>query len=707
MDLKLRLLSLSIAQLCCISSAFAGTNNSSTTLATIKIKAQQAADQAYKVDSSNTATRSEVALKDTPQSVSIVTQKVIEDIGATRLIEALDLAGGLTRANNFGGQGLTGFNLRGFTSGEFYRNGFPINRGYPNAPDSNTIERVDVLRGPSSSLYGRGDPGGTFNLISKTPKSEQRTTLGAQLNSEGLYRTTVDTTGTIPNAENIGYRLNVIAEGGDSYRDHVESKRYGIAPVIQWQASDATKVIFEADILRNQHPLDRGHTRYPTQKSFNSSPKTYLWETGKYNNRLYNDNDMTQLRVEHDLGNEWKLNAGVQYLHGKLHGYAVEGSGVNKDDIEKINRNYSYRELKWQDTDAQINLTGNFQLLGLAHTLVTGLEYENYDYKSYIIRSDPKSNNYPINIYDPVLGQPLPELNSVATHDRENLKTTALFVQDQIELNERLSALLGLRFEHYEHDYKNLLPNTANWNTSHDAFIPRLGLVFKARDDLSIYSNAAKSFKPNTGASHNGEGFDPEEGMAYELGFKWQALDNMLSVDSAIFYANKENVLTDDPLYPNQNKKVTAGEVRSQGIELNIAGQITPAWKIIGGYAYTDAEVTKDNTLQKGTALANIPKNSFNLLNIYEFQNGPLQGLGLGINQKYIDKRAGQTANSTYTMKGYAVTDLVSYYQATPKLRINLDLKNLFDKVYDESAFSLYAYPGESRTVQVGMSYTF
>ncbi|MFV5644729.1 TonB-dependent siderophore receptor, partial [Acinetobacter baumannii] len=620
MDLKLRLLSLSIAQLCCIPAAFADTNNSSTTLATIKIKAQQASDQTYKVDSSSSATRSEIALQDTPQSVSVVTQKVIEDIGATRLVEALDLAGGVTRANNFGGQGLTGFNVRGFTSGEFYRNGFPINRGYPNAPDSNTIERVDVLRGPSSSLYGRGDPGGTFNLISKTPKSEQQTTLGAQLNSEGLYRTTVDTTGTIPNAENIGYRLNVIAEGGDSYRDHVESKRYGIAPVIQWQATDATKVTFEADILRNQHPLDRGHTRYPTQKSFNSSPETYLWETGKYYNRLYNDNNMTQLRVEHDLGNDWKLNAGVQYLNGKLHGYAVEANGIQADG-ETLGRNYNYRELKWQDTDAQINLTGNFQLLGLAHTLVTGLEYENYDYKSYIIRSSGDIGSYPINIYNPVLGQPLPELNRVTTHDRENLKTTALFVQDQIDLNERLSALLGLRFEHYEHDYKNLLPNTTNWNTSHDAFIPRIGLVYKASDDLSLYGNAAKSFKPNTGASRNGEGFDPEEGTAYELGFKWQALDNMLSIDSAIFYANKENVLTLDPV--DSAYKVAAGEVRSRGIELNIAGQITPAWKIIGGYAYTDAEVTKDNTLQKGTALANIPKNSFNLLNIYEFQDGP------------------------------------------------------------------------------------
>lgn len=574
MDLKLRLLSLSIAQLCCIPATFADTNNSSTTLATIKIKAQQASDQTYKVDSSGSATRSEIALQDTPQSVSVVTQKVIEDIGATRLVEALDLAGGVTRANNFGGQGLTGFNVRGFTSGEFYRNGFPINRGYPNAPDSNTIERVDVLRGPSSSLYGRGDPGGTFNLISKTPKSEQQTTLGAQLNSEGLYRTTVDTTGTIPNAENIGYRLNVIAEGGDSYRDHVESKRYGIAPVIQWQATDATKVTFEADILRNQHPLDRGHTRYPTQKSFNSSPETYLWETGKYYNRLYNDNNMAQLRVEHDLGNDWKLNAGVQYLNGKLHGYAVEANGIQNDG-ETLGRNYNYRELKWQDTDAQINLTGNFQLLGLAHTLVTGLEYENYDYKSYIIRSSGDIGSYPINIYNPVLGQPLPELNRVTTHDRENLKTTALFVQDQIDLNERLSALLGLRFEHYEHDYKNLLPNTTNWNTSHDAFIPRLGLVYKASDDLSLYGNAAKSFKPNTGASRNGEGFDPEEGTAYELGFKWQALDNMLSIDSAIFYANKENVLTLDPV--DSAYKVAAGEVRSRGIELNIAGQITPA----------------------------------------------------------------------------------------------------------------------------------
>lgn len=147
---------------------------------------------------------------------------------------------------------------------------------------------------------------------------------------------------------------------------------------------------------------------------------------GKDNNRLYNDNNMAQLRVEHELGNDWKLNAGVQYLNGKLHGYAVEANGIQNDG-ETLSRNYNYRELKWQDTDAQINLTGKFQFLGLANTLVTGLEYENYDYKSYIIRSSGDVGSYPINIYNPVLGQPLPELYRVTTHDRENLKTTALF----------------------------------------------------------------------------------------------------------------------------------------------------------------------------------------------------------------------------------------------------------------------------------------
>jgi len=186
---------------------------------------------------------------------------------------------------------------------------------------------------------------------------------------------------------------------------------------------------------------------------------------------------------------------------------------------------------------------------------------------------------------------------------------------------------------------------------------------------------------------------------------KWEALDRQLSVDAAVYHIVKENVLTRDPVDPNYN--VAAGQVRSRGLDINIAGNITPEWRVIGGYAYVDAEVTKDNRLPSGTRLANIPRNSFSLLNTYEFQDGFAKGLGLGVGVKYVDDRNGQTEAVTYNMDQYTVVDLLSFYQLNEHVRLNLDVKNLFNKEYDEGAFNTYAYPGAPRTVQAGVSYTF
>ncbi|MCY1451020.1 Ferrichrome outer membrane transporter/phage receptor [compost metagenome] len=166
-------------------------------------------------------------------------------------------------------------------------------------------------------------------------------------------------------------------------------------------------------------------------------------------------------------------------------------------------------------------------------------------------------------------------------------------------------------------------------------------------------------------------------------------------------------MLTNDPNDPTGTFKVAAGEVRSRGLDINIAGNLTPEWRVIGGYAYVDAEVTKDNTLPTGTRLANIPRNSFSLLNTYEFQDGLAKGLGLGVGVKYVDDRAGQTAATTYTMERYSVVDLLSFYKVNEHVRLNLDVKNVFNKGYDEGAFNSYVYPGAPRTVQAGVSYTF
>lgn len=656
--------------------------------------------EGYKATRSASATRTDTALHETPQSVSVVPKDVLEDTGATRLQDGLDYAGGVGRANNFGGQGLTTFTVRGFTTGEFYRNGFPINRGYPNAPDANTVERLEVIRGPASSLYGRGDPGGTFNVVSKQPLPESKVTLGSQFDDQGMHRATLDATGPLNQDGSLAYRLNLLGEGGESFRDDVESERYDVAPVLSWQVNDSTKIVFEGEFMRNNHPLDRGLTRYATQTG-SASRDTYIWEKGS-DNLLHNDNNMAQVRFEHLLNDNWTLGGGFQFLDGSLKGNAVEANGAPADG-RTLQRNFNYRKLEWTDRDWQLNLTGHFDTGAFSHTLLTGIEYEDYDYSSIIRRS---TASYPIDIYNPVLGQPRPALASVpTTWDTENLKTWAFFIQDQVALTERLKALAGVRFERFEHDYDDKRPANRDFSKGENGVTPRFGLIYDLTDTVAVYANTARSFKPNSGASLQGSGFDPEKGKSYELGVKWEAPDRQLSVDAAIYHIVKENVLTRDPADPNYN--LAAGVVRSRGLDINVAGNLTPEWRVIGGYAYVDAEVTKDNRLPSGTRLANIPRNSFSLLNTYEFQDGLAKGLGLGVGVKYVDDRNGQTEAVTYNMDQYTVVDLLAFYKVNDNIRLNLDLKNLFNKEYDEGAFNFYAYPGAPRTVQAGVSYTF
>lgn len=670
--------------------------------ATADLESAQGPVQGYHATRSASATRTDTSIHETPQSISVVSKDVVEDLGATRLQDALDYAGGVGRANNFGGQGLTTFTVRGFTTGEFYRNGFPINRGYPNMPDANTIERLEVLRGPATMLYGRGDPGGTFNVVSKQPLAERTVTLGSQLNDQGMKRGTLDASGPLDEEGRLAYRLNVVGEGGDTFRDHVETERYGVTPVITWQATDDTKVTFEGDFMRNNHPLDRGLTRLPNQRG---TPSRDTFWGDKDAGKLHNDNNMAQLRFEHALSDNWTLGGGFQWLDGSLKGNAIEANGPGSlgADGRTLQRNFNYRKLEWTDKDYQLNLTGHFSTGGFDHTLLTGIEYEDYDYKSIIQRSSAAAGTYPIDIFDPVYGQPRPALTRTPTHDKENLKTYAAFVQDQVALTERLKVLAGARFERFEHDYQNYVGKS--WQAADNAVTPRVGVIYDLTDTVAVYADAARSFKPNTGASREGGGFAPEKGKSYEMGIKWEALDRQLSVDAAIYQIEKKNVLTTDPV--DNTFSVAAGQVRSRGFDLNVAGNLTPEWRVIGGYAYVDAEVTRDNTLRSGTRLMNIPRNSFSLLNVYEFQDGALKGLGLGVGGKYVDQRAGQTANTAFSMDAYTVVDLLGYYKVNEHVRLNLDVKNLFNREYEEGAFgNIYAYPGAPRTVQVGIAYT-
>ncbi|MBU0838136.1 MAG: TonB-dependent siderophore receptor [Gammaproteobacteria bacterium] len=659
--------------------------------------------QGYRATRSASATRTDTAIHETPQSISVVPAQVVEDIGATRLEDALDYAGGVERGNNFGGQGLTEFLVRGFSTQEFYRNGFAVNRGYPNMPDANTLERIEVLRGPASMLYGRGDPGGTFNIVSKQPQAERRTVLGSQVNTDGLRRGTLDTTGALDESAAFTYRLNLVAEGSDSFRDHVESERYNIAPVLRWQLSDDTALILEGDYLHNRHPMDRGLTRYPNQAR-DLSRDRFLGEESA--GKLTNQNATTQLRLEHQLDSQWMLRGGIQYLDGSLDGGAVENNGLAADG-RTVGRNYSERWLNWNDLAVQANLEGHFDAAGLAHTLLLGVEFDDFNYDSQIDRSGGATSDFPIDLYDPVYGQPLPALTRTTTYDDENLKSYAFFLQDQIALTERLTAQVGARLERFEQRYENKLTPAGSWDQAHNAVSPRFGLIYDLTEELAVYANTSRSFKPNRGADRSSQAFDPEKGIAHEVGIKYELPEHDLSVTAALFHITKENVLTSDPV--DSNYQIAAGEARSRGFDISVAGNITPQWRVIGGYAYVDAEVTESSSasMPTGTRLANVPRHSFNLLDTYEFAEGPLAGLGVGMGVKYVGDRKGGATSTAFDMDAYTTVDLLAYYPLTERVRLNLNLNNLFDEEYEERAWgNIWAYPGAPRTLQAGIAIT-
>jgi len=659
--------------------------------------------QGYRATRSASATRTDTAIHETPQSISVVPAQVVEDIGATRLEDALDYAGGVERGNNFGGQGLTEFLVRGFSTQEFYRNGFAVNRGYPNMPDASTLERIEVLRGPASMLYGRGDPGGTFNIVSKQPQAERRTVLGSQVNTDGLRRGTLDTTGALDESAAFTYRLNLVAEGSDSFRDHVESERYNIAPVLRWQLSDDTALILEGDYLHNRHPMDRGLTRYPNQAG-DLSRDRFLGEESA--GKLTNQNATTQLRLEHQLDSQWMLRGGIQYLDGSLDGGAVENNGLASDG-RTVGRNYSERWLNWNDLAVQANLEGHFDAAGLAHTLLLGVEFDDFNYDSQIDRSGGATSDFPLDLYDPVYGQPLPALTRTTTYDDENLKSYAFFLQDQIALTERLTAQVGARLERFEQRYENKLTPAGSWDQAHNAVSPRFGLIYDLTEELAVYANTSRSFKPNRGADRSSQAFEPEKGIAHEVGIKYELPEHDLSVTAALFHITKENVLTSDPV--DSNYQVAAGEARSRGFDISVAGNITPQWRVIGGYAYVDAEVTESTSasMPTGTRLANVPRHSFNLLDTYEFAEGPLAGLGVGMGIKYVGDRKGGATSTAFDMDAYTTVDLLAYYPLTERVRLNLNLNNLFDEEYEERAWgNIWAYPGAPRTLQAGIAIT-
>jgi len=651
----------------------------------------------YRATRSASATKTDTAIADIPQAISVVPASVLKDLGSTRVERALDFAGGVSKQNDFGGLTLYEYSVRGFTTSEFYQDGFSANRGYPSTPDVAGIERIEVLKGPAASLYGRGDPGGTVNIVTKKPQREAFTTLQTSAGSWDRYRTALDVNTPLDQQGDVLARVNFAVEDGHSFRDHVTRNRVFVAPSFSWQLNPDTTLLVESEFVRHRSTFDRGVVA-PDNRWSGVSRSTFLGEPD--DGDIDNHNNKLQAALEHHLNDRWKLRLASHYKEGKLWGFASEQRALNADG-HTVNRRYRERDNQWHDSITQLELRGLFDLGSWQHELLVGSEYENYrkDERVTTLAGGP----YAIDIYQPVYGQAKPNGARSGTDFFEHVESHALNVQDQIVFTDKLRGMIGARFEHFEQRIDDH-SRAATSRQTHDALTQRAGLLYQLTPQTGVFANASTSFKPNNGLDANGRSFDPEEGVGYEVGIKNQLFDDRLSSTLAFFRIDKENVLALDP---GTDTSRAMGKARSQGFDLQVSGQVSDAVRIIGAFAYIDAEVTKgDAVIPAGSRILGVAKRSGSLLGVYEFQDGHLRGSDVGAAFTYVGDRSGE-AGSDFELPAYHTVDLLAHYKASDHVTVGLNLNNLFDEKYFERSYSNYwVNPGEPRNFTVSLTLT-
>ncbi|MDZ8110156.1 MAG: TonB-dependent receptor [Nostoc sp. DedQUE12a] len=656
----------------------------------------------YRVPNASTATKTDTPLRDIPQSIQVVPRKVLEDQNVTRLEEAVRNVPGVNQASAPYFTNGTFLVIRGFTarddSGNVLRNGLPDPVGTRQIDFAN-IEQVEVLKGPASVLFGRANPGGTVNLITKQPLREPFYNVDATIGSYSFYRGAVDLSGPLNDSKTVLYRLNVAYQNIGSFIDFVDAEKFFIAPVVSFAINDRTKLALEGEYSSSEI---EGFLGVPAEGSVLPNPNGRLPINRNIGEPSAKPFDVETVRIGYRLEHQFNDNLSLRNEFRFSSYYAtideIFGTSLQADNRRLLNRQYTERTFLQQGYNFTTDLIGKFSTGSIQHQVVFGVDLSRFD--SPIFEGIGRSIA-PIDIFNPVYGG---TLGAAFTRFDNTFVTDALgiYLQDQIGLTDNLKLLLGVRFDTFKRTDNNFLNNTQT-SVSDSAFSPRVGIVYQPIEPISLYANYSTSFTPVTGIVFGDGTLQPERGRQYEIGVKAD-LSNRLSATLAFYEVTRSNVLTDDPV--NRGFSIQTGEQRSRGVELSIGGEILPGWNIFAGYAYNDARITKDNTFAVNNRLNNAPENSFNLWTTYEILSGDLQGLGFGFGLFYKGETQGDLANS-FTVPSYLRTDAVVYYKRDG-FRVGINIRNLFDRSYYEFAQSrTFVYAAEPLTVQGTISWEF
>lgn len=657
----------------------------------------------YNPTNSSTATGTDTPLRDVPLSVQVIPKEVLEDRNVKELGDALETAGGVVPAGRRGTSVFgPNFLIRGFpVSRGFFRDGVTTFSLSPLS--TNDIERVEILKGPASVLFGQGDPGGIINLVSKKPLDEPFYEISGTVGSFDTYRGAVDLSGPLSASKNVKYRLNLSYENYGSFRDFVDGERLIISPIITWDIRPDTSLDIFGQYAYNRETIDNGIPA--VGNGIVDIPRSrFLGEDfGEFSQNEFK----LGYRLKHDFNDDWSVRNTVQYQQYKPRRFAPLFDSFDEvtGDLE---RNAYFAGGTYHRFFANAEVTGRFKTGSIQHQVLAGVEYR-HDAETPEFRL---GISYPsINVFNPVYtGVPYPRVTNFFRDD--NVDTISVYLQDQIEIVPQLKVLAGLRYD-YVDQFRTVRDIRTDVNSPREdfelrdsAFTPRFGVVYQPIEPVSLYASYTTSFDPSFGASRNSDGsvFEPETGRQFEVGVKAD-LSDRLSLTLAAFDIRRQNVNTPDPNNPDFS--LQTGEVASRGFELNLGGEVLPGWNITGAYTYLDTFVSQDNTDIVGNKLPNVPENQFSLWTTYEIQRGSLEGLGLGLGLFYVDDRQGDLDN-TFTLPSYFRTDAALFYKRD-NWRVQLNFENLFDIEYFTSSAEsrLRAYPGAPFGVSASFSINF
>jgi iron complex outermembrane receptor protein len=665
------------------------------------------------------AYRGDFALSEIPQAIATIEERAIRQNNFLRLADALDLNASVSRQNSLGGL-FDAFAVRGFAGDEniptgYLVNGFNGGRGFGGPRDVAGIERIEVLKGPAAALLGRGEPGGTVNIV--TRQAEIGRSFGSAMVQYGSFdRVRAEADVNIALTGGLTARLIAYGEDGETFRDTVDQRRWGFLPSFGLAIGPTTRVTYDLEYSRVETPFDRGVV--VLNGDFDTVPFTrFLGEPG--------DGDHVaratghQLRVQHDFGSDWSLLVGASLRDTLLTGFSSDAELVASrqrlfQDGRTLSRQRRSRVYDSRQWVVRAELSGAFETGALTHRVLIGADMDRFENDQQFgrFRPPPLSGNpseqagYVLDILDPVYGRfalPTPG----PQNDRLDVqRSTGFFVQDQIALNDRLQVRIGGRYDDFSLRTLNRLTGIDSRRSS-GRFSPQAGIVYEVSAPLTLYAAYGEGFRANIGTDVTGAIFDPETSISKEVGIKLTLLGGRLNGTLAAFQLDKDNVLASDT--GNPGFSVAIGEARSRGIEFDLAGTLPGNVEVLVSYAYIDAEARStllepnfNFQIRPGDPLINIPDHTFNAQASKRFAvAGRDASLGAGV--QYVGERSGETGTA-FALPAHTLVRLFGEFEPVEGITVFGAVQNLFDaRWYANSYAALWVQPGAPRTASIGV----